>query len=61
MRTTKEQFLEYDAQELFYEILKLEGGDLWDGMSSKAQKEETERAKKAFGEKMRERGIEWND
>jgi hypothetical protein len=58
-RTTEEQFREYEVQELFDEIRRLESGDMWDGMSSKGQKEETERAKKVFGEKMRELGVEW--
>lgn len=59
MRTTEEEFREYTIQELFEDILKMEGGDLWDGMSSKGQKEEMARAKKVFGEKMRELGVEW--
>lgn len=60
MRTTEEQFRnDYTIQELFDEIIRLEGGDLWDGMSSRGQKEEQERAKKVFGEKMRELGVRW--
>jgi hypothetical protein len=59
MRTTEEEFRGYTIQELFEDILKMEGGDLWDGMSSKGQKEEMARAKKVFGEKMREIGVEW--
>lgn len=60
MRRTEEDFRAYTVQELFEEILNLEGGDLWDGMSSPGQKEETKAARKVFGEKMRELGVEWN-
>ncbi len=60
MRQTEEDFKAYSIQELFNEIINLEGGDLWDGMSSRAQKDETNRAKKVFGEKMREHGISWD-
>lgn len=49
-----------DLQDLFDEIIQLEGGDLWDGLSSKAKQEETKRAKKAFGIKMRELGVRWD-
>jgi predicted HicB family RNase H-like nuclease len=59
MRQTEEDFRAYTIQELFNEIINLEGGDLWDGMSSKGQKEETGMAKKVFGEKMKELGVEW--
>ena len=59
MRRTLEQFLAMELQDLFDDIINLEGGDLWDGMSSKAQQEETKRAKKAFGIKMRELGVRW--
>lgn len=59
MRQTEDDFRAYTIQELFNEIINLEGGDLWDGMSSKGQKEETQRAKKVFGEKMKELGVEW--
>lgn len=59
MRRTLEQFLAMELQDLFDEILQLEGGDLYDGMSSKPQQEETRRAKKAFGIKMRELGVRW--
>lgn len=60
MRRTLEQFLEMTPRDLFDEIIVLEGGDLWDGMSSKAQQEETKRAHKAFGIKMRELGVPWD-
>jgi hypothetical protein len=60
MRTTEEEFKEYELQELFDEIIRLESGDLWDGMRSEAQKEETKIAKKVFGEKMRELGVKWS-
>lgn len=59
MRRTLEDFLQMEIRDLFDEIIILEGGDLWDGMSSKAQQEETKRAHEAFGIKMRELGIEW--
>ncbi len=59
MRRTLEDFLAMELQDLFDDIINLEGGDLWDGMSSNAQREETKRAKKAFGIKMRELGVRW--
>ena len=59
MRQTEEDFRGYEIQDLFDEIINLEGGDLWDGMSSDAQRKETEAAKKVFGEKMRELGVKW--
>ena len=59
MRRKLEDFLEMELQELFDEILNLEGGDLWDGFSSRGQKNETYLAKKAFGIKMRELGVRW--
>jgi hypothetical protein len=59
MRRTLEDFLAMELQDLFDDIINLEGGDLWDGLSTKAQQEETKRAKKAFGIKMRELGVRW--
>jgi len=41
MRRTLEDFLQMETQELFDDIIDLEHGDLWDGMSSGAQQKET--------------------
>jgi len=60
MRRTKEDFQKYTIQELFNEIISLEGGDMWDGMSSAGQKKETKIAHEVFAEKMREKGIDWD-
>lgn len=59
MRRKKEDFEAYTIQELFDEIISLEQGDMWDGMSSKANSYNCDLAKKVFGEKMIKQGIEW--
>lgn len=60
MRRTVEDFLAMEIKDLFDEIIDLEGGDLWDGLSSKAQQEEARRAHKAFAIKMKELGVKWD-
>lgn len=59
MRETEEDFRKYTIQDLFDEIIRLEQGDGWDGMSTRAQVIETKCAENVFGEKMRELGVEW--
>jgi len=54
-----EYYLEMEIQDLFNEIIDLEGGDLWDGMSSTTQIKNTKTARKAFGLKMKQNGIHW--
>jgi len=57
MRRTREEFEAYSIMELFYEIISLEKGDLWDGMSSKANRDDCNLATEVFIEKMKALGI----
>lgn len=57
--TLEEEYKDYTVQELFDEIINLEQGDMWEGMQSVRCKSELKAAKKVFGEKMIELGIDW--
>lgn len=48
----KELYQEMPMMELFEEVIKLEGGDLWDGMSSKRNKEELKLAMSVFEKRL---------
>lgn len=56
----EDQYKDYTVQELFEEIINLENGDLWDGFQSVHCKSELKIARKVFGEKMIELGLDWN-
>jgi len=49
-----------ELQDLFNEIIRLEQGDLWEGMMSASRRRESDLAKKVFGEKMIKLGINWD-